>query len=386
MEKILDKTAVIIGGSSGIGLSLAFCLSDEGYNQIIITGRKEPSIKLKSNIIFVKFDLTKDNIEDLLKYDYANTLIITAGIGRLAEFYKFSNVEIEKTFMTNTIKVIEILTLFNKKLVSEEEFNCCVVTSITGIVASPLYAVYSASKAALCKYIEAVNAEIIKNGSKNIITNVAPGYVGNTSFYGEETNVELLMPLIKKLILAMENKKRLYIPDYNKVYKAVISKYNAEPEKFALDSFDYKIKNRTINNMTNIKVGYLSGTFDLFHVGHLNLLERAKSFCDYLVVGVHKDASHKGKTTFISFEERKRIVAAVGVVDKVIESLPEDDMVWDKIHYNYLFVGSDYKGSERFKKYENYFNDKDVEIIYFPYTQGTSSTQLRNALNKINSI
>ena len=139
--------------------------------------------------------------------------------------------------------------------------------------------------------------------------------------------------------------------------------------------------NKIIENKT-IKIGYLSGTFDLFHVGHLNLLERAKKYCDYLVVGVNSNASHKGKVTFIPLEERMRIVGAIGIVDKVVEALPEDSEAWDEIRYDYLFVGSDYKDSERFNRYEEYFADKNVEIIYFPYTQGTSSTQLREVLDK----
>ena len=139
--------------------------------------------------------------------------------------------------------------------------------------------------------------------------------------------------------------------------------------------------NKVVENKT-IKIGYLSGTFDLFHVGHLNLLERAKKYCDYLVVGVNKDATHKGKITFIPLEERMRIVGAIGIVDKVIESYAEDSEAWNEIRYDYLFVGSDYKGSERFNRYEEYFADKNVEIIYFPYTQGTSSSKLREVLDK----
>lgn len=138
-----------------------------------------------------------------------------------------------------------------------------------------------------------------------------------------------------------------------------------------------------MESTSNVKIGYLSGTFDLFHVGHLNLLERAKGYCDYLIVGVNKDASHKGKVTFIPLEERKRIVAAIKVVDKVIDSYTEDSEAWDALKYDYLFVGSDYKGSERFNRYEEYFKGKNVEIIYFPYTAGTSSTQLRSALDAV---
>ena len=130
-------------------------------------------------------------------------------------------------------------------------------------------------------------------------------------------------------------------------------------------------------------VGYLSGTFDLFHVGHLNLLQRAKEKCDYLIVGVHDSGAWKGKDTFIPSEERKRIVKACRYVDKVVDSCREDDEAWNLYHYDRLFVGSDYKGTERFKRYEEYFRDKGVEIIYFPYTQSTSSTQIRKAVAEI---
>ena len=91
-------------------------------------------------------------------------------------------------------------------------------------------------------------------------------------------------------------------------------------------------------------IGYLSGTFDLFHIGHLNLIRRAKQHCDYLIVGVHPNAAHKGKTTFIPFEERMEIVGACRYVDKVVESCPEDSEAWERWHYDRLFVGSDYKG------------------------------------------
>lgn len=129
-----------------------------------------------------------------------------------------------------------------------------------------------------------------------------------------------------------------------------------------------------------MRIGYLSGTFDLFHVGHLNLLRRAKDACDYLIVGINADASHKGKQTFIPFEERLEIVGAIKYVDKAVPACKEDSEAWEVWHYAKLFVGSDYKGSERFNRYEEYFADKGVEIVYFPYTQGTSSTQIRECI------
>ena len=110
------------------------------------------------------------------------------------------------------------------------------------------------------------------------------------------------------------------------------------------------------------------------------MLKRAKAECDYLIVGVHKDGSWKGKETYIPFEERVAILQACKYVDKVVESFPEDSDAYIAFSINKLFVGSDYKGTERFRKYEEFFADKNVEIVYFPYTQGTSSTQLRNKI------
>ena len=97
------------------------------------------------------------------------------------------------------------------------------------------------------------------------------------------------------------------------------------------------------------------------------------------MVGVHRDASHKGKETFISFEERCDIVRNIKFVDKVIESEKEDSDVYTKgiLKYDILFVGSDYKGTERFNTYEKYFATRNVRIIYFPYTQGTSISSLQ---------
>lgn len=129
-----------------------------------------------------------------------------------------------------------------------------------------------------------------------------------------------------------------------------------------------------------MKTGYLSGTFDLFHIGHLNLLKRAKEYCDYLIVGINKDGSHKGKEIFIPLEERIEIVKNIKCVNKVIQAYKEDVDAYHEFKYDYLFVGNDYKGSDRFNRYEKYFEGTDVEIIYLEYTQTTSSTKLRKAI------
>lgn len=130
-------------------------------------------------------------------------------------------------------------------------------------------------------------------------------------------------------------------------------------------------------------IGYMSGTFDLFHIGHLNILRKAKNNCDFLIVGVHESGAWKGKDTFIPFDERLDIVSAIKYVDQTVKSYPEDIDAIEKHHITKLFVGSDYVGSERFERYENICSKSKVEIVYFPYTKSTSSSQLRDALNKL---
>ena len=254
--------------------------------------------------------------------------------------------------------------------------------SIAGHVASPLFSVYGATKFGLCSFIENVNAELSCSGYKNRILDVSPGSLKGTNFNGQGNDITQVSEVADSILEKAFNRETLYIPQYNEVYKGVIDRYHANPQEFAKQSYEYKINSGRYSNKPQVTVGYLSGTFDLFHIGHLNLLKRAKEQCDYLVVGVHKSGAWKGKETFIPFEERRAIVESVKYVDLAIESFPEDADAHAVYHYNKLFVGSDYKGSERFLKYEEFFKDKGVEIVYFPYTQGTSSTQLREKLSK----
>ena len=138
-----------------------------------------------------------------------------------------------------------------------------------------------------------------------------------------------------------------------------------------------------MNADSTIVTGYLSGTFDLFHIGHLNLIRRAGTMCDRLIVGVHDTSEFKGRTsTFIPFEERLEIIRACRYVDEAVTASPEDSTDWERFHFDRLFVGSDYKGSERFRRYEEFFKDKNVEIIYLPYTETTSSTKIRELIDR----
>lgn len=371
--------AIIVGGSSGIGLAMANKLLKEGYEKIYILDKSECRLK-DEKVKFIKCNLVNDNLDVLDNIKDINTLIITAGFGRISSFENISDIEIINSFKVNSISTIRIIKKYYNCLLDKEDFNCMVMGSIAGLVSSPLFSIYSATKASLCKFIESVNVELKMSGSNNRILNVSPGSIEGTSFNGNDTQLDILNNLIENIFEKMKNKETLYIPKYDQIYKSVLNRYYTNSDKFGIESYEYKLDSNRINNKSSIKVGYLSGTFDLFHIGHLNLLKRAKDYCDYLVVGVHKDASHKGKKAFIPFEERMEIVRNIKYVDKVIESKKEDIDVYKEIKYDYLFVGSDYKGSERFKRYEDYFKESEVKIIYMPYTIGTSSTELRRSI------
>ena len=233
-----------------------------------------------------------------------------------------------------------------------------------------------------------MNIELECAGSPNRILNVAPGFIDGTKFYDPSApgNTSQLSDLAEQIIEHMLNHDTLFIPKYEEIYRGVIERYQKAPHTFGLSSYEYKKQTGRLNTSSRIITGYMSGTFDLFHIGHLNILKRAKSQCDYLVVGVHDNGKRKGKETFIPLDERKRIVASCRYVDKVINAPAEDSDAWPEWHYDKLFVGSDYKGSERFNRYEKIFAGSGVEVVYFPYTQSTSSSQIRRAIEqKINS-
>jgi glycerol-3-phosphate cytidylyltransferase len=134
-------------------------------------------------------------------------------------------------------------------------------------------------------------------------------------------------------------------------------------------------------------IGYTTGVFDLFHIGHLNILKNAKSQCDYLIVGVTSDELsiiNKGKNPIIPFKERMEIIKSIKYVDEVV---PQESMdkysAWKNLKFNKMFVGSDWKGTDKWKMLENQFREVNVEIIYFPYTEGTSSTIIRKIIEKL---
>ncbi len=139
--------------------------------------------------------------------------------------------------------------------------------------------------------------------------------------------------------------------------------------------------------MIKFKKGYTTGVFDLFHVGHLNILKRAKEQCEHLIVGVSTDEvvqDYKRKTPVIPFEERIMIVEAIQYVDEVVPQTSMDKFAaWEKLQFDAIFHGDDWKGSKMYEEIERKFQAVGVEMVYFPYTKGTSSTILADVLAKV---
>lgn len=133
-------------------------------------------------------------------------------------------------------------------------------------------------------------------------------------------------------------------------------------------------------------IGYTTGVYDMFHIGHLNILKRAKEQCDYLIVGVSTDelVQHdKNKTPVIPFSERMQIVDAIRYVDEVVPQPDKNKMAaWEKYHFNKMFVGSDWQGTPQWLGFEKQFAKVGVEIVYLSHTDGISSTILRDKLNE----
>ncbi|NOJ60764.1 adenylyltransferase/cytidyltransferase family protein [Arthrobacter sp. 260] len=137
-----------------------------------------------------------------------------------------------------------------------------------------------------------------------------------------------------------------------------------------------------------IRIGYAAGAFDLFHVGHLNILRQAKSRCDFLIAGVVSDdilEVTKGRRPVIPLAERMEIVENIGLVDRVCaETVPDKMAVWEQLRFNIFFKGDDWRGTERARRLEQEFAERNVSVVYFPYTVHTSSTALRRALENLN--
>lgn len=238
------KKALVVGGANGIGLSIATELAkrDDIEKVYIIDKASIADEFMNQKFEGYQFDLTQDDYTIFDKFHDIDTLMITAGFGRLSLFKDVDERMIPLSFNVNTIPVMRIIKRFYDKLEAQENFYCGVMVSIAGFMSSPFFSIYAATKAALKVFIESVNVELLKGGSKNQILNVSPGSLKGTSFTNGKTDLSITAPMAQTIIGEMEKKNDLFIPQYEEVFKHVLERYHKDFRKEGAHSYEYKIE------------------------------------------------------------------------------------------------------------------------------------------------
>lgn len=244
------KKALIVGGSSGIGLSMVTLLAGRETIDIVYVVDKAPfpGQYATEKVEYYQFDLTSEDYSFFDRFPDIDTLIITAGFGRLALFRDIDEHLISSYFAVNTIPVLRIIKRFYNKLAGEKDFYCGVMVSISGFMSSPFFSVYGATKAALKIFIESVNVELEKAGSYNRILNVSPGSIKGTNFNNGGTDLAQLQTLGQTILSEIEKKNDLFIPQYDQVFKEVLQRYHDDFRAEGRHSYDYKLKSGRIQN------------------------------------------------------------------------------------------------------------------------------------------
>ncbi len=234
--------ALVVGGSSGIGLSIVLNLMKRSIVEgvYVIDKSNFPAEYKNERITFVQCDLTKCDFLVLEGTKDIQALFITAGFGHLKFFQELSEDYIRDSFEVNALAPIQIIRCYYDRLLSNDSFYCAVMVSIAARLSSPLFSVYSATKAALSKFIEAVNVELDVQGSKNRILEVSPGSLKGTGFTGGVSHPEQTAALAEDIIEKTFRHEELFIPMYEEVFKGVIKRYETDPHQFGVDSYWYK--------------------------------------------------------------------------------------------------------------------------------------------------
>lgn len=242
------KKILIVGGANGIGLSIAKQLTArDGVEKIYIVDKAPLSPAYQEDKIeSYQFDLTSADYSFFDRFEDIDGLMITAGFGRLALFNDIPEEMIATYFNVNTIAAIRVIKHFYDRLLSQDDFYCGVMVSIAGFMSSPFFSVYGATKAALKNFIESVNVELEKAGTTNRILNVSPGSIKGTSFNQGKTDLSLTMPLAEEIILHLENKDDLFIPQYEEVFKNVLARYQTDFRAEGRHSYEYKLNSGRI--------------------------------------------------------------------------------------------------------------------------------------------
>lgn len=236
--------ALVVGGANGIGLSIATLLAeDERFDRVYIVDRAEVAAEFcHPKFVYRNFDLRAEDYSIFDTFMDVDTLMITAGFGRLAHFADISEQHIVDSFGVNSTAVIRILHHFYPRISAKEDFYCGVMGSIAGFMSSPLFAVYGATKAALKIFIESVNVELEMAGTSNRILNISPGSIKGTAFYNGVNDLAATRLLAQEILHKMWAKGDLFIPQYDEVFKAVLERYHADFRAEGRHSYEYKMQ------------------------------------------------------------------------------------------------------------------------------------------------
>lgn len=237
------RRALIVGGANGIGLSIAMQFAArEDFEKVYVVDRAPLAQKyVNDKVQGFEFDLSNSDYSFFDRFDDIDTLMITAGFGRLALFKDLDEAYIINSMNVNSTAVMRLIRRFYDRISGQNDFYCGVMVSIAGFMSSPFFSVYGASKAALKIFIESVNVELEKCGTSNRILNVSPGSIKGTSFNHGTTDLSQTTPLASEIIEHLEAKDDLFIPQYEEIFKHVLARYQQDFRAEGRHSYEYKL-------------------------------------------------------------------------------------------------------------------------------------------------
>lgn len=236
------KRLLVVGGANGIGLSIAteVAKSNECERVYIIDKATISPKYVHPKFHYFQFDLSNNDYSIFDKFNDIDSLMITAGFGKMALFKDIPESYIVNSFTVNSIAPIRIIHHFIDKLHSNKDFLCGIMVSISGFMSSPFFAVYGATKASLKIFIESVNVELEKSGTTNKILNVSAGSFKGSSFNGEATDLDKLRPISNEIIKNLREKNDLLIFQYEEIFKNVLERYHVDFREEGRHSYEYK--------------------------------------------------------------------------------------------------------------------------------------------------